>query len=160
MIDANRVLPECFIDTLLVRFAIDDKPRHMDGIGEVAKLMRNSPRKLLVGVVDNDKNLPPYFKDFEIIERKAGLLFKKHNSFKHYLIFVDPDCENWLFETANSLGVNTKQYGFKDVKSLKRATKRMAVVDNPKVKDFLNTLKQKKGSPIKTMRRWIEDVFK
>ena len=91
MIDANRVLLECFIDTMLVRFAIDEKPRHMDGIGEVAKLMRKSPRKLLVGIVDNDKNLPPYFKDFETTEREDGLLFKKHKELKHYLVFVNLD---------------------------------------------------------------------
>ena len=131
----------------------------MDGIGEVAKLMRKSPRKLLVGIVDNDKNLPPYFVEFQIIEEKGDLLFKKHKEFNHYLIFVTPDCENWLFEMADSLGIDQKKYGFKDVKALKRVTKRMAVVNDPKVKNFLNTLKQKKGSPFHNIRKWIESIW-
>ncbi len=157
---ALSILPECYVDTLLVDLVGFKKPNHQTSIGQVANTLKtNYKNRLAIGVVDNDKSQPKYFDEFELLEKKQGLILKKHSSNKHFLIIIDPDFEKWIFEIAELLGVNPADYGFKTVKAFKNRTKDIHVAKNQKVKDFLNRLVQKKDSPAHVLKRWINDIL-
>ena len=73
-----RIIPECYADTLLIKSVGYQLPNHQHSIGEVANLMvKNYKNKKVIGVIDNDKTKPSYFKDFEEIKKAHNLILKK-----------------------------------------------------------------------------------
>lgn len=159
---SNNILPECHADTLLVEILGYERPNHCASIGQVARAMEsNYKNKVAVGVIDKDKpgTEPTYFRKFELLVEKGGLELKWYPATKHFIVIVDPVLEQWLIDTANKLGVPLDRYKFDNLKKLKRVTKSQDAADNQNLKDFLNTLKQKKGSPLKSMIEWIDLVL-
>ena len=146
MIDGKCVIPECHADTLLIRLMGFDRPTHEDSIGAVANAMKDGYKnRVAVGVIDDDKgNIPKYFDDFEIEKRTDNFIFKYLPEGKRYLVITTPAFESCIFNIAEQLRVNPANYGFKSLKQFKNATKDENVHKNQNVKQFLNTLIQKK----------------
>ncbi|MEN0045751.1 MAG: hypothetical protein AAF806_01695 [Bacteroidota bacterium] len=157
---ALQILVEGEADTVFIDFLGFENTK-AGSSGNVANVMKEKlATRLALGIVDDDKGkVPKYFSEFELKEEKDDLLLKKHKSRKHYLIIIQPALETWLLEAADQVGIKTERYGFKNLKQLKRVTKSQKVKKNQKFKDFLNTLKQKKGTPTKTICKWIEDII-
>ena len=156
MIDESGVIPECHADTLLIRLLGFERPTHKDGIGGVANVMKkNYKNRAAVGVVDDDNKTPTYFKSFEVEKRSNNFIFKYLPHEKRYLVVVTPAFESCMFNIAGKLGVNPEKYGFKSMKQFKNAAKDKNVHNNQNVKQFLNTLIQKKDSPLKEVKEWI-----
>ncbi|MEZ4848666.1 MAG: hypothetical protein R3B93_08600 [Bacteroidia bacterium] len=78
---------------------------------------------------------------------------------KHFLIVTAPALERWLIQSAENLGVSMDNYGFRNEKVLKNATKSIHAERNQNLKQFLNTLKQKNNSPFKIMTLWIDTII-
>ena len=154
-----QILVEGEADTVFIEFLGYENTKAGNS-GAVANTMKEKLKtRLALGIVDDDKgSVPKYFSEFDLQESENDLLLKKHKERKHYLIIIQPALEAWLIEAAEKVGIETKKYGFKDLKQLKRITKNHHVKKNQKFKDFLNALKQKKGTPTKTICRWIEQV--
>jgi len=153
------ILPECYVDTLLVHMLGFPNPNHQFSIGQVANSMKKPYKtRLAIGVVDNDKQQPAYFKKFELIEEKHGLIRKKHPDFKHHLIILCPAFERWVMQVAHDAEVDVSKYGFKNLKQLQRITKNMYISQNQSFKQFLNTLKQKNPPPVATFITWVNDI--
>jgi hypothetical protein len=156
-----RVLPECYGDTLLIDILGFKNPNHQFGISVVAQVMLDKfSNRLAIGVVDDDKkNHPKYFSEFELIEEKDNLILKKHPDKKHYLIFFCPAFETWIWNHSNDLGVDPTRFNIRDFKRFKTLTKSQNVHENENIKQFLNALKQKKGSPLKTIISWLNEYL-
>lgn len=162
MIDGRCVLPECHADTLLIRLMGFERPAHKYSIGAVANAMKDGYKnRAAVGVIDNDKgNIPKYFDDFETESKTSNFIFKHLPDKKRFLVVVTPAFESCIFNIAEELRVNPADYGFKSMKQFKNATKDKNVQNNQNVKQFLNTLIQKKGkdkkdSPLQEVKTWI-----
>lgn len=156
MIDNSSVIPECHADTLLICLLGFEHPTHKEGIGGVANVMKKSYKnRIAVGVVDDDNKIPTYFKSFEVEKHSNNFIFKYLPEQKHYLVVVTPAFEKCIFNIAEQLEVKPEKYGFKSAKQFRNAAKDKNVHKNQNVKQFLNTLIQKKDSPLKYVQNWI-----
>lgn len=156
------ILPECYADTLLVETIQFKKPNHCSSIGEVSRIMQKFyTNRVAVGVIDKDKpgTIPSYFTEFELLLSSDEMELSWHPDTKHFIIVVAPALEQWLLNTAESLGISADKYGFGNLKKLKRATKSERAGENEKLKQFLNNLWQKKHSPLQKMNAWIELIL-
>ncbi|MDQ6479637.1 hypothetical protein [Dyadobacter sp. LHD-138] len=117
-----RFIPECYADTTLVRFLTKNDTRviHASGYPEVGTTMRNAPADtMLIGFVDDDKRIPPYFGDFETIDIGDRVLFKKKVDMERYLIVVQRAIESFLLWNAEQVGIDLGDFGFpRDIKPL------------------------------------------
>ena len=152
-----RIIAECHAETLLINLMGFKGPHHEQGINNVArKMSKDYKNKTAIGIIDNDKiRKDAYYKGFEVIERKRHFIFENKADTTHFLVVNSPDLEKCMFNIAEELNVNPKDYGFNSVKHFKKFTKNRNVHLNQNVKQFLNTLIQKKASPLQDVKTWI-----
>ncbi|MEM8522993.1 MAG: hypothetical protein AAGG68_00045 [Bacteroidota bacterium] len=134
-----------------------------DSVGNIANTLRDKlTNRLALGLVDNDKKQPKYLESFSVLKSNEDhrLLLKKHHDKKHYGIFFLPAFEKWLWETAVSLNIDPKTYGYSNLKGLQEITKTHSVHKNQKFKDFICRIRDKKNSPVSSIIRWIEEELK
>ncbi len=156
------ILPECFADTEMIKIIGFKRANHCPSIGAVAnKMKKNYKNRLAIGIVDRDKpgTIPSYFNNFEVIGDFEGFQVKNLPHTKHYLIVIEPALEQWIIDTAFTLDIPLKRYGFDTLKKLKRITKNQHVGRNENFKDLINRMHQKKSSPLKAMREEIEKLL-
>lgn len=150
-----QILPECYADTLLVEM-LGFEPNHKLGIGEVknalAKIFKNS---WAVGIVDNDKKKPTDFVEYNLVAEKDGIKRCEKANSKHTLLVISPAFEDWVFENANAVNVDPKNYGFQSRKHFRDNCKKVNANENRQLKQFLNTLKQKKAPGFLQLKSWI-----
>lgn len=156
MIEEEFLIPECYVDTELIRIIRSKLPRHEQGISKVIGILeeKRNVNKKLIGVVDKDKQKHSHFSDFKVVKETTHLILKKHKERKHYLIVICPAIEVWLLDCAKMVEA---RHDFDSLESLKRLAKR-TIVDS-KVKNFINTLKQKQAPPMVQINTWIEDIL-
>ncbi len=156
------VLPECFADTKMMQVIGFKRVNHCPSIGAVANTMKEKYQKrLAIGVVDKDKpgNIPSYFNDFEVVKEFDGFELKRLPNTKHFLVVIAPALEQWIIDTSNKLDIPLKRYGFDTLKKLKRVTKKQSVANNRDFEALINTMQQKKNSPLKKMKEEIEKLI-
>ncbi|WP_159472116.1 hypothetical protein [Dyadobacter sp. 3J3] len=126
-----RFLPECHADTTLLLFLTKNDPRviHASGYSEVGVITRNVPvDTTLIGFVDDDKRIPPYFDDFEIIDSGDKVILKKKLEKDQYLIVIQKAIESFLIWNANQVGIDLAEHEFpKDVKLLGNRLKSLQI---------------------------------
>jgi hypothetical protein len=150
-----QILPECYADTLLVEM-LGFEPNHKSGIGEVINTLTESfKNRPAVGIIDNDKRKPNDFVNFALDKEDTGIQRRRKADTKHTLLVITPAFEDWVFENANAVGIDPANYGFRTRKSFRVACKTENASANPKLKQFLNTLKQKKSPGFKQLKTWI-----
>ena len=160
MSNSYKIIPECHADTLLIEIIGFKKPNHQPGIGEVANIMdRKMATQKVVGVVDDDKRTPEYFKKFKEERIENNLSRRKHPDRNHYIIVVQPAFEDWVFNAADEVGIDPARYGFRSRKAFRNVSKSQNVDKNENVKQFLNAIKQKKDSPMNTIKKWITEIL-
>ncbi|MBE9460383.1 hypothetical protein ACFP1I_03275 [Dyadobacter subterraneus] len=126
-----RFLPECHADTTLVLFLTNNDPRviHAPGYPEVGVTMRKANNNItLIGFVDDDKRVPPYFDDFEIIDSGDKVILKKKLEKDQYLIIIQKAIESFLLWNADQVGIDLTNFGFpRDVKLLGNRLKSLQI---------------------------------
>ncbi|HTL83112.1 MAG TPA: hypothetical protein VL651_15470, partial [Bacteroidia bacterium] len=148
MIELQRIMPECFADTLLVRMILQrGRPGHRKGISSVAKALVEYDHNahFVIGVADTDKfkrdSQNPNIQKFKIIvENKIeeqGLLIVQIPGTQKYLIRIHPDFEPWIWALAKTAGIKTEDFGYSNIDDLKSATKSNEVDENKNLKDFI-----------------------
>jgi len=149
-----QIVPECYADTVLVEMLGFENPNHQLCIGNVfGEFSKNLKNRRAVGIIDDDKEKPKSLDEFELIEERNGV--KRFGKDKHTILILCPAFEAWVFENARAKGVDLAKYGFKNRKDFQKACKRTDVRKNDKVKQFLNTIKQKEAPGFIQLRDWI-----
>ena len=111
----NDIMPECFIDTTLVGSLLDAKVSHKHSCNEVVREMEKGIYKdgFAVGIIDNDKRLLSYTKEFEEIGRTENLTFLKHRQKHQYLIKVGKEhqaMETFLMANVEAIGMKMEDF--------------------------------------------------
>lgn len=129
-------------------------PNHQFGIESVLKELReNFKNRVAVGIIDDDKLKPKDLDDFETVQENHGI--KRLTKGKHSVLIICPVLEDWVFQNAVAKNVDPAKYGFQTRKDFQKACKRINVADNQQVKQFLNTLKQKRTPGFTQLKIWI-----
>ncbi len=153
------ILPECYADTKMIEVIGFKRVNHCPSIGAVAnRMQKNYKNRLAIGIVDKDKpgTIPSYFHKFKTIKTFDRIELKQLPDTKHYLIVIAPALEQWIIDTSSRLDIPLKRYGFDNLKKLKRITKDQNVGKNENYQQLINTLQQKKNSPLKKIKEEIE----
>ena len=143
-----RIIPECYADTALAKFLFS-KPgyvNHALSIGEVAVEMEaeRNDTVILVGFVDNDKRIPPYFRDFEEIDCGNRVLFKQKEDYsvQHFLVVLDKAIETFLLYNAAQVGINVADFGFSGIqKEFQKSLKSQQIEDSENYQSLLQSLR-------------------
>ena len=156
-------MPECHADTALVRYLLNDDPRidHASGMSSVGVTMREAPAdSILIGFVDDDKRVPPYFDDFELISTSHNVLYKKKRNQERYLIVLHKAVETFLIWNAEETQVDLALFGFeKDVKRLGRKLKSVQMDTSPEYQALLKELDQKNAPGLVRIRALINEIL-
>jgi hypothetical protein len=154
--DGRQFVPECFGDTgLLKSFAI---PRriidHQKSIGNVARKMkgvldRGSTADLIIGLVDDDRIKPGFFREFHLVSNEFEIKFLEHSSHTQQLIVLCPDLEGWLLWAAQLAKVDPGKFKLANhAKALHNQTATVGYDDNPQFRAFLAALHQVWPAPL------------
>ncbi|MEQ1746285.1 MAG: hypothetical protein ABMA02_12730 [Saprospiraceae bacterium] len=149
-----QIIPECYADTVLVEVLGFEKPNHQLGIGKVfASMSKTLEKRPTVGIIDNDKVKPKALDEFEPKGENHGI--KRFSNGKHTILVISPAFEDWVFENAQSKEIDPAEYGFTSRKAFRDASKSTKANQNQHLKQFLNTLKQKKAPGFVQLTDWI-----
>lgn len=59
-----------------------------------------------LGIIDDDKHKTDYTKQFRVIVSTPYLEVLKHNSRSHYLMYIKPDIEGFILNSAMEIGLD------------------------------------------------------
>lgn len=161
-----RLIPECYADTALVKIIANNHEPvdHVFGIPNVAKEMAlglvNQPDFVLIGFVDNDKRVPTYFDDFDIITVENKVVFKKKRYIEHYLLVIDKAIETFLIWNAQQVSIDLEKYGFTpNLKRLCQLMKRTTIGSDPNYLQLLADLHTRQAPGFITLERILNDFL-
>lgn len=161
-----QILSECYADTALVQLLISDRQFvvHIFGIPNVAKEMKEAVGRkdagTRVGVVDNDKRVPPYLLMFETVREQNKVLLKQNNLTGQHLIVIDKAIESFLLWNAQQVGLSVAAYGFvNDIKAFGKALKTSAIGTNSDYLQLLADLHARQAPGLITLERILNDVI-
>ena len=111
----NEIMPECFIDTMLVASLLDAKVSHKHSCNEVAREMEKGKYKdsFAVGIIDNDKRKISYIESFDEIGRTDNLVFLKHRDKPQYVIKVGKEhkaMETFIKANVDAIGMKMEDF--------------------------------------------------
>lgn len=150
------IAPECYADTLLVEILGFYRPNHQLGISKVFDALgKRLKNRLAVGVIDDDKRKPRDLDKFEEVDKRDGIRRLKRGN--HTVLIICPGFEAWVFKNAEAVDIKPAKYGFQNLSEFRKACKRIDVSENEKVKQFLNTLRQKKAPGFELLSQWIRE---
>lgn len=155
------IIPECYIDTLLVETLVPPNNKrgynHQMGCNKVSSKMQNDLKNdFALGIIDKDKKIVPYLEEFELLHSLENIFLLKHKQKHHYFIQINPATEVFLLKMAENAEIDPNEFGIPDsLKELKSITKKRTSKDNPNLKKFITTLKNKNAPQIVTLTNWI-----
>lgn len=161
-----QILSECYADTALVQLLIPDRQLvvHIFGIPNVAKEMKEAVGRedagTRVGVVDNDKRVPPYLLMFETVREQDKVLLKQNSLTGQRLIVIDKAIESFLLWNAQQVDLDVTTYGFvNDVKAFGKSLKTSAIGTNLNYLQLLADLHTRQAPGFITLERILNDVI-
>lgn len=114
----QHVIPECYIDTKLVKAFVPPQIRynHQHGCSNVEKIMREKlTGDFALGIIDKDKRVLSYLDKCQPVYTLDGCLqLLKHETEKHYLIIIAPAVERWILNTATAAGLSLTDFDLPD----------------------------------------------
>lgn len=137
------ILPECFVDTLLVQMLLQIKGvNHQKGTGAVTRNMQTKFKDAFaIGVIDNDKEQSTYAKESVVIAQSKEITLCKHPDSFHYIIKINNVMEKFILNCANDLGIDLSSEGLPaDLEGLKAITKSQDSLNNPLLKKALRVI--------------------
>lgn len=160
-----RIVAECYADTLLISYLLNTlEVQHAFGISEVAKLMQNaSLDECIIGIVDNDqeKRVPLYLREFDIIESANRILHKKKVGTNQTLIVLDKAVESFLLWNAEQVQFDVTTLGFPTVPKLfgRRHLKYEHLDSDSDYTALLNILHTRQAPGFQTLERILNDLI-
>lgn len=111
----NDIMPECYIDTTLVKSLLDAEVNHKHSCTEVSREMEKGHYKdaFAVGIIDNDKRKLSYIESFDEIGRTDNLTFLKHRDKHHYIIKVGKEhkaMETFIKANVDAIGMKMEDF--------------------------------------------------
>lgn len=155
------IIPECFVDTLLVETLVPPNTtkgyNHQMGCNKVSSKMQNDLNDdFALGIIDKDKRIVPYLEKFELLHSFGDISLFKHKQKHHYFIQINPAIETFLLKLAEDAEINPNDFGIpKSLKELKAITKKRTSKDNPNLKNFIKALKHNNAPQIVTLSNWV-----
>ena len=158
------VIPECYIDTKLIKIAAPPTGRynHQKGCPNVVKVMQEKLHSdFALGIIDKDKKILAYTEQFEIVcNLPDALQLLKHPNRHHYLIFILPAIEKWLLLGADEVNLNLTEFGLPhDLTKLCAITKTAKSGNDDPYSDHLRRLfrelKQRSSVRMQVLSFWI-----
>lgn len=155
------ILPECFVDTNLVETIVPTKTgyNHKKGCNYVVKAMQET--KILkdgfaLGIVDEDKIILNYTKEFNVIVDKKQLKLLKHPQKNYYFIYVIPAIEKWIINNANEIHIKLTDFGLPhDFSELRKHTKLATSHDDDRFKRLFKEMKNQNASGVLLLSKWV-----
>jgi hypothetical protein len=153
------ILPECYVDTNLVETITKSNFNHKHGCNSVVKAMLEAnhlKNGFAVGIVDEDKKILKYTKEFNVVAEKAQLKLLKHPQKNHYLIYVVPAIEKWIIQNADEVNIHLSQYGLPhDYSELQNHTKVKTSSKDENFKQLFRALKKQNATGVALLSKWI-----
>ncbi len=158
------VIPECYIDTKLIKIAVPPTGRynHQKGCPNVLKIMQEKLHSnFALGIIDKDKKILAYTEQFDLVyDLPDALQLLKHPDRHHYLIFVLPAVEKWLLLGAEEVNLNLTEFGLPhDLTKLCAITKTAKSENDDPYSDHLTKLfrELKRRSPLRmqALSLWV-----
>ena len=136
------IIPECFIDTKLTQFLLDNRVNHQHSCNNVVRVMRNKFNDdFAVGIIDNDKHGVSYLQEFQLIGRTSHLSFYNHTRVKHYIITVDPAMDKFIMDCAVDTEHPLSEFGLPTtLKEFTRLTKNDKILYDTRVSQLLSAI--------------------
>ena len=162
----RQVFPECYADTTLIQFLINDPENvvHIYGIPNVAKELKEAEESeklgVFIGIVDKDKRTPPHLLTFETILEQNKVCLKQRGTSAHYLIVIDKAIESFLLWNANQTNLDLIAYGFPtEVKLLGRRLKTTAIGTDPDYLRLLGALLARQAPGFVTLHHLLNEFI-
>lgn len=159
------VIPECYVDTKLIKIVAPPKGRynHQKGCPNVIKVMQEKlSRDFGLGIIDRDKKVLAYTEEFELAyDLPDARQLLKHPNRYHYLIFICPTAiENWLLLGAEEVNLSLTEFGLPhDLKKHCDITKTSKSENDDPYSDHLTRLfrelKRRKSVRMQVLSFWI-----
>ena len=155
----NHIIPECFIDTILMETLLPTKIgyNHKKGCNQVTENTMQS-KKLIdnfaVGILDKDKKAHVYLKEFRLLATKHNVELHKHTSRNHYLI-LHPAIEKWLITECRQVNLLLENYDLpSDFRELMKITKPISSKNDNRFKCLFKALKKNNANGIIQLFEW------
>jgi len=159
-------VPECYAETEMVKLIFDigdnDYLNHAEGIHSVSRILKQDDVRNFsnIGFIDNDKrNLPPYFDEFETIDRIEEVIFKKHNTTNDYLVFVNPAIEGFILSQLQQINKFPSDYDLPNhFKEFRHKLKKQNIKNHDGYKQMIRDLLDANTSGIQFIRSKIDSL--
>jgi hypothetical protein len=145
----NEIMPECYIDTTLVKSLLDADVNHKHSCTEVSREMEKGHYKdaFAVGIIDNDKRKLSYIESFDEIGRTDNLTFLKHRDKHQYIIKVGKEhkaMETFIKENVDAIGMKMEDFDLpSDLAELIEQTKEsVSTQKDPRILKLCRTMRQ------------------
>jgi hypothetical protein len=167
MIEIKNIFPECDADTLLVELITGrGHANHNKGVSKVSKALKRNGNKQgpIIGLIDSDKfkriHEDPYIPAFselvcDLINQREKLRLKKLPNKRHYLIFIHPEFEPWIWAQSKLVDVDPSSYGYSNYKEFEDDSKDYGLSESIRFKTYVNAIVQANPPGIITLRRWL-----
>ena len=160
----SHVVPECYIDTMLMKVLVPPKKRwnHQHGCHNVSRELEKGKLKdqFAIGIIDNDKKQIEYLSHFAEIdkfidENEIGVVLFKH--LHHYFIQICPAIEALIIQVCKDEGINLKDYTIPDqIDELKKITKSQNSEHDERFIRLFQKFKQTQNQKLIKLKSWIE----
>ncbi len=154
------IIPECFLDTLLVETLVFPTKayNHQKGCNTVCKVMREELNdSFALGILDDDGTTrrPDYLKkEFKLVAEHYQVQLYKHTEKHHYLI-LHPPIENWLVKQAEENNLALADYELPtDLKSLRKITKVASSKNDHRFKRLFRDLTNQNAEGLGVLKKW------
>jgi hypothetical protein len=157
----KHIIPECFIDTNLVETLVPTKfgYNHQKCCSKVVKLMKEQTGLkdgFALGIVDEDKKILDYIKEFDLIRDKKQLKLLKHPLKQHYIIYISPAIEKWIIQNADEVNINLVDFNLPhDFLALRSITKVKTSSKDATFKKLFKALYEQNASGLVLLSQWI-----
>ncbi len=143
-------MPECYIDSTLVKSLLDAEVNHKHSCTEVSREMEKGHYKdaFAVGIIDNDKRKLSYIEnDFIKIGQTDNLTFLKHKDKQHYVIKVGKEhkaMETFIKANVEAIGMKMEDFNLpSDLDDLIEQTKdSITTQKDPRILKLCKTMRQ------------------
>lgn len=162
----NHIIPECFIDTKLVKQVSPPQRgryNHQKGCSNVVKTMQEKlGDDFALGIVDRDKRSLGYAEEFDVVfDYESNIQLFKHREKHHYLIFICPAIEKWIIKNADEVNISLTDFGLPhEFKSLTYITKTSKSESEDEYSDnfkqLFRELIDKEPKAIMLLKFWID----
>lgn len=160
----NHIVPECYIDTMLVQTLVPPKKNsrynHQHGCFAVSNEMElySLKDKFALGIIDNDKKKAKYLSKFIEIDNIENILkLYKHGELHQYYIEANPAMEEWILRVCEQekIDMNTEFQLPQNLKELKRITKSQTSINDKRFIDLFLKFKKSNNQSILKLKGWL-----